>query len=130
MLVRPKRAVSEKQSSQYSHTVDAMTVRTARGTSARKGEGMKAHVSSILLGVEDMERSKQFYVEGLGWEVEHDYRVSVFFKPDGGSLVGFYGRDGLAANVGVSPEGDGFSGLVLTYTTTGIFNVSRLRATR
>jgi uncharacterized protein len=60
---------------------------------------MKAHVSSILLGVEDMDRSKRFYTEGLGWEVAQDYGVSVFFEPNGGSLVGFYGRDGLAAQV-------------------------------
>jgi catechol 2,3-dioxygenase-like lactoylglutathione lyase family enzyme len=33
---------------------------------------MKAHVSSILLGVEDMDRSKRFYTEGLGWEVQND----------------------------------------------------------
>ena len=76
---------------------------------------MKAHVSSILLGVEDMDRSKRFYTEGLGWKVQQDYRVSVFFVPHGGSPVGFYGRDGLAAEVGASPEGSGFSGLVLTY---------------
>jgi hypothetical protein len=30
----------------------------------------------------------RFYTEGLGWKVERDY---------GGSLVGFYGREGLAA---------------------------------
>jgi len=41
---------------------------------------MKAHVSSILLGVEDMDRSKRFYTEGLGWEVQRDYGVSVFFE--------------------------------------------------
>lgn len=76
---------------------------------------MKAHVSSILLGVQDMERSKRFYSEGLGWKVRQDYGVSVFFEPDGGSLVGFYGREGLAEQVGTSPEGSGFSGLVLTY---------------
>src|SRR5262245_22505089 len=57
-------------------------------------QAMKAHVSSILLGVEDMDRSKRFYTEGLGWKVERDYGVSVFFGSDGGSLVGFYGRDG------------------------------------
>jgi catechol 2,3-dioxygenase-like lactoylglutathione lyase family enzyme len=68
---------------------------------------MNAHVSSILLGVRDMDRSKRFYTEGLGWKVQRDYGVSVFFEPNGGSLVGFYGRDGLAANVGVSPEGSG-----------------------
>ena len=28
---------------------------------------MNSHVSSILLGVEDMDRSKRFYTEGLGW---------------------------------------------------------------
>ena len=63
---------------------------------------MNAHVSSILLGVRDMDRSKRFYTEGLGWTIEQDYRVSVFFVSDGGSLVGFYGRDGLAAEVGLT----------------------------
>ena len=54
-------------------------------------------------------------MDGLGWKVRNDYGISVFFEPDGGSLVGFYGRDGLAAENGASPEGSGFSGLVLTY---------------
>ena len=76
---------------------------------------MKAHVSSILLGVQDMDRSKRFYTEGLGWEVQNDYKISVFFVPHGGSLVGFYGRDGLADMVGASPEGSGFSGVVFNY---------------
>ena len=76
---------------------------------------MNAHVSSILLGVRDMDRSKEFYMEGLGWKVQHDYGISVFFEPNGGSLVGFYGRDGLADMVGVSPEGSGFGGQVFTY---------------
>ena len=76
---------------------------------------MKAHVSSILLGVQDIDRSKRFYTEGLGWQVQDDYKISVFFVPHGGSLVGFYGRDGLAGMVGVSPEGSGFSGVVFNY---------------
>ena len=59
-------------------------------------------------------RSKQFY-ERLGWKVKHDYGVLVFFESDGGSLVGFYSREGLADQVCTSPEGSGFSGLVLTY---------------
>ena len=33
---------------------------------------MNSHVSSILLGVNDMERSKRFYTEGLGWKVQND----------------------------------------------------------
>ena len=76
---------------------------------------MNSHVSAILLGVKDMERSKRFYVDGLGWKVESDYKISVFFVPHGGSLVGFYGREGLADMVGVSPDGSGFSGVVFNY---------------
>lgn len=76
---------------------------------------MKAHVTAILLGVGDLDRSKRFYGEGLGWEVKDDYGVSVFYESGGSSLVGFYQRDGLAEQVGTSPEGNGFSGVVLTY---------------
>ena len=76
---------------------------------------MNSHVSAILLGVKDMERSKRFYTEGLGWKVQNDWGISVFFVPHGGSLVGFYGRDGLADSVGVSADGSGFSGFVFNY---------------
>jgi uncharacterized protein len=94
-----------------------------------KGEqSMKAHVSSILLGVRDMDRSKEFYTEGLGWKVKNDYGVSVFFEPNGGSLVGFYGRDGLATDNGASPEGSGFSGLVLTYVVRSEERVDEVMA--
>jgi catechol 2,3-dioxygenase-like lactoylglutathione lyase family enzyme len=62
-----------------------------------------------------MERSKRFYTDGLGWKVRNDYRISVFFVPQGGSMVGFYGRDGLADMVGASPGGSGFSGVVFNY---------------
>src|SRR3989441_8754712 len=76
---------------------------------------MNAHVSAILLGVNDMEKSKRFYTEGLGWKIQNDYKISVFFVPHGGSLVGFYGREGLAADVGVNPQGSGFPGVALNY---------------
>jgi predicted lactoylglutathione lyase len=76
---------------------------------------MNSHVSAILLGVNDMERSKRFYTEGLGWKVQNDYKISVFFIPHGGSIVGFYRRDGLADMVGASRDGNGFSGIVFTY---------------
>jgi predicted enzyme related to lactoylglutathione lyase len=89
---------------------------------------MKAHVSSILLGVGDMDRSKRFYAEGLGWKIKDDYGVSVFFESDGGSLVGFYGRAGLAEQVGTDPVGSGFSGLVLTYVVRGEARVDEVLA--
>jgi hypothetical protein len=80
-----------------------------------RGENqMNSHISAILLGVKDMERSKRFYTD-LGWKIQNDYKISVFFVPHGGSLVGFYGRDGLAEMVGVSADSSGFSGVVFNY---------------
>jgi Bleomycin resistance protein-like N-terminal len=46
---------------------------TVIATKHKRRQGMKAHVSSILLGVEDIDRSKRFYTEGLGWEIEQDH---------------------------------------------------------
>jgi uncharacterized protein len=89
---------------------------------------MNAHVSTILLGVRDMDRSKRFYTEGLGWKIQNDYRISVFFVQHGGSLVGFYGREGLAASVGASPEGSGFSGVVLNYVVRSEARVDEIMA--
>ncbi|MEV5569324.1 VOC family protein [Spirillospora sp. NPDC052269] len=89
---------------------------------------MKAHVSSILLGVRDMDRAKRFYTEGLGWEVQSDFGVSVFFASDGASPVGFYSREGLAAMVGTEAEGSGFSGLVLTYVVRSETRVDEIMA--
>jgi|SRR5215216_1847145 len=89
---------------------------------------MNAHVSSILLGVRDMDRSKEFYTEGLGWKIQNDWGISVFFVPHGGSLVGFYRREGLAVQNGVSPEGSGFSGLVLNYVVRSEARVDEIMA--
>ena len=89
---------------------------------------MNSHVSAILLGVNDMERSKSFYVDGLGWEVQDDWKISVFFVPHGGSLVGFYGREGLADMVGASREGSGFSGVVFNYVVRSEARVDAVMA--
>ncbi|MGI5273691.1 VOC family protein [Nonomuraea sp. CA-218870] len=89
---------------------------------------MQAHVSSILLGVRDLERAKRFYAEGLGWKIKDDYGVSVFFESDGASPVGLYGREGLADQVGLSPEGSGFTGLVLTYVVRSEARVDEVLA--
>ncbi|TMC54273.1 MAG: glyoxalase [Chloroflexi bacterium] len=91
---------------------------------------MNCHVSAILLGVNDMDRSRRFYTDGLGWKVEHDFKISVFFVPHGGSRVGFYGREGLAESVGLSPDGDsgGFSGVVFTYVVRSEARVDEVLA--
>ena len=76
---------------------------------------MNSHVSAILLGVKDMERSKRFYVDGLGWKVQATTRSRSSSFLTAARLVGFYGREGLADIVGASPDGSGFSGIVFNY---------------
>ncbi len=88
---------------------------------------MNAHMSAVLLGVRDMSRTKEFYKD-LGWKISKDYGVSVFFEQKGGSLVGFYGRDGLAANLGLSPEGSGFNGMTFNYIVRTEARVNEIMA--
>src|SRR2546430_16675778 len=87
---------------------------------------MNSHVSAILLGVNDMERSKRFYTDGLGWKAQNDYKISVFFVPHGGSLVGFYGRAGLPESVGFGSDGGNgaFSGIVFNYVARSAWRLN------
>ena len=40
---------------------------------------MNPHISSITLGVGDLNRAKEFYSEGLGWPVQVDQGYFVSF---------------------------------------------------
>ena len=71
---------------------------------------MGLQVTSIMLGVEDLERSRKFYA-GLGATIEQDYPNFVLLSLDGGSGLALYERSAAAADAGVSPEGSGFRGV-------------------
>jgi uncharacterized protein len=76
---------------------------------------MGLQVTTIMLGVADLERSKKFYADGLGATVDQDYPSFVRLQLDGGSTVALYERSAAAADAGVSPEGSGFSGVSFHY---------------
>ncbi|MFN2607529.1 MAG: VOC family protein [Acidimicrobiales bacterium] len=77
---------------------------------------MNAYVSAITLGVQDLDRAKTFYKEGLGWPVHQDYPGWVSFSLDGGALLlGLYQWDALAADAGAAAANGGFRGVVLSY---------------
>lgn len=77
---------------------------------------MSLEISSVLVGVKDMARSKKFYAEGLGCSIENDYPQFVLFKlGEGSPTFGLYPREGLAADAGVSPDGNGFAAMTLHY---------------
>jgi len=73
---------------------------------------MALHVTAIMLGVEDLARSKKFYAEGLGCAIEQDYPAFVSLNlGDGSSSLALYEREAAAQDAGVSPEGSGFRGV-------------------
>ena len=68
----------------------------------------------ITLGVSDLEQSIRFYEAGLGFvRVPYDSETIAFFDL-GGSQLALYPRAALAEDAGVSPSGEGFSGVTLS----------------
>jgi catechol 2,3-dioxygenase-like lactoylglutathione lyase family enzyme len=77
---------------------------------------MPLQVTAIMLGVEDLSRSKKFYAEGLGCRVAQDYPAFVSLDLGGGSSsLALYERGAAAQDAGVSPEGSGFRGVSFHY---------------
>ena len=77
---------------------------------------MSLKATAIMIGVEDLARSKKFYGEGLGCPVQQDYPSFVSFELGGGSSsLALYQREAAAQDAGVSPEGSGFRGVSFHY---------------
>jgi len=69
-------------------------------------------VTAIMLGVEDVARSKKFYGEGLGCTIDQDHPNFVSFNlGDGSSSLALYQWEAAAQDAGVSSEGSGFRGV-------------------
>jgi uncharacterized protein len=69
-------------------------------------------VTVIMIGVEDLARSKRFYGEGLGCTISKNYPNFVSFDlGDGSSSLALYEREVAAQDAGVSAEGSGFRGV-------------------
>ncbi|MDA0833627.1 MAG: VOC family protein [Planctomycetota bacterium] len=75
---------------------------------------MKPRISMITLGVSDLAKSVKFYEEGLGFP-RMDSPPEVAFFTLNGTWLGLYGRDALAEDATVSPEGRGFESFALAH---------------
>jgi uncharacterized protein len=73
---------------------------------------MALQVTAIMIGVEDLARSKAFYADGLGCTIEQDYPGFVRLGlEEGSSSLALYPRDAAAQDAGVPSEGSGFRGV-------------------
>lgn len=75
---------------------------------------MEQRMSMVTLGVADLDRSRRFYEESLGWKIGAAEGQIVFFQLNG-MILALYPRDELAKDAQVSSEGGGFTGVTLAY---------------
>ncbi|MEV4622973.1 VOC family protein [Asanoa sp. NPDC049573] len=72
---------------------------------------MPLPLSAVMLGVEDLDRAKKFYGEGLGFKIDKDTRNFVSFSLGEGSLhLALYEWEAAAQDAGVPSAGSGFRG--------------------
>lgn len=77
---------------------------------------MPLQVTAIMIGVDDVARSKKFYGEGLGCTIDHDHPNFVSFNlGDRSSSLALYQREAAAQDAGVAAEGSGFRAVSFHY---------------
>lgn len=74
---------------------------------------MKPRLNIVTLGVADLQKSKTFYREALGWEPAKGSDDNIVFFNHGGIILSLYPFDKLAEDAGVPAEKSGFSGIAL-----------------
>ncbi len=75
---------------------------------------MKPRISMITLGVRDLAAAIEFYQKGLGFPRMESPPEVAFFTLNG-TWLGLYGRESLAEDATVSPEGEGFESFSLAH---------------
>jgi uncharacterized protein len=75
---------------------------------------MEQRLSLVTLGVADLERSRRFYEDGLGWRRGNNHPEVVFYQI-GGAVLALFSREALAADARVPAAGSGFGGIALAY---------------
>ncbi len=76
---------------------------------------MDQHVHIVTLGVSDLERSREFYSQTLGWKPSSASGDGITFFQAGGVVLALFPREELAKDALVSSDGKGFAGFSLAY---------------
>lgn len=86
---------------------------------------MEQRISFITLGVNDLEKSKNFYQNKFGWKTLKDSNGIVFFKLNG-LILGLFPLDELAQDAGVAEDGSGFKRFTLAFNLRSEQEVDQL----
>lgn len=74
---------------------------------------MDARISIVTLGVANLERSRRFYRDGLGWPLTNASEEGIAFFRTTGVILALYPRDLLAEDANLPAAGSGFGGITL-----------------
>lgn len=88
---------------------------------------MEQRLSLVTLGVADLQRSRRFYEDGLGWKRGNDNPGVAFYQLPGG-IFALWSRAELAADAKVADTGATFSGVALAYNARTRDEVDRVLA--
>ncbi|MCD8349148.1 MAG: VOC family protein [Planctomycetaceae bacterium] len=89
---------------------------------------MDPRISIVTLGVQVLERSRQFYKEAFGWEPASGQEGISFYQL-GGLVFALYPDDLLAADANAQPFQGGFRGITLAYNVREKSDVAKVLAT-
>ena len=89
---------------------------------------MNQHLHIVTLGVRDLEVSRKFYGETLGWKPSSASSEGITFFQAGGVVLALFPRDELARDAVIAPEGSGFSGFTLAYNARSESEVDEIIA--
>ena len=76
---------------------------------------MNQHLHLITLGVGDLEVSRKFYAEVLGWKPSAAGNEGIAFFQAGGVVLALFPREALADDAMTASERSGFSGITFAY---------------
>jgi catechol 2,3-dioxygenase-like lactoylglutathione lyase family enzyme len=76
---------------------------------------MDQRVSFITLAVSDLDRTRRFYVDGLGWEPELDVQDVVMFRVAEKVILSLWSREGFESEVGPVQHGPGIVPITLSH---------------
>jgi len=98
----------------------------------RKDKTMKPRISVITIGVNDLERSLEFYRDGLGFSTEgivgkeFENGQVVFFDMENGLRLALYARKGLAWDAGIQQDPPGRTELSLGHNVNSSAEVDEV----
>ena len=78
---------------------------------------MEQRLTIITLGVEDLQRSMEFYEKTLGWKRVQEENDQIAFFQLNGIMLALFPANQLARDASVDPQGSGFKKFSLAYNT-------------